>query len=163
AASGPIEQPPRPAQPAAARRLVAVRVVMKGAEIGCGHCRPTQISGFLVAAERRLPLGLGLGEVLTSEGQAAEDHPGEWNVAGLCDLLPLSFDALLRPVYLPRGHTFASVDLAGASMWTPTGKSKLSVLQQGRLAPLMIRLMTGANLRNGARLNVQVERAHPVD
>jgi len=82
---------------------------------------------------------------------------------GLRERLRRSFDGLMRKVYLGKGSTYTTEDLAGCAMWAPPGKWKLSIAQQLRLAPLMLRLMSGVSLRNGARLNVQVERAHPAD
>jgi ribosomal protein S18 acetylase RimI-like enzyme len=82
---------------------------------------------------------------------------------GLRERLRRSFDALMRKVYLRKQHTYTTDDLAGCAMWAPPGKWKLSVIQQLRMAPVMMRLMSGTNLRNGARLNVQVEHAHPKD
>jgi len=69
----------------------------------------------------------------------------------------------MRKVYLRKGHTYTTDDLAGCAMWAPPGKWKLTIAQQLRMAPVMMRLMSGVNLRNGARLNVQVEHAHPKD
>jgi ribosomal protein S18 acetylase RimI-like enzyme len=83
--------------------------------------------------------------------------------AGLRERLRRSFEALLRKVYLRKGHTYTTDDLAGCAMWAPPGKWKLTILQQLRVAPVMLRLMSGVNLRNGARLNTQVEHAHPAD
>jgi ribosomal protein S18 acetylase RimI-like enzyme len=82
---------------------------------------------------------------------------------GLRERLRRSFAALMRRVYLRKGHTYTTDDLAGAAMWAPPGKWKLTIVQQLRLAPMMVRLMSAANLRNGARLGLQVERAHPAD
>jgi len=105
-----------------------------------------------------------LAEVLAD---AFEDDPlSKWLFIeddGLRERLRRSFDALLNRVYLPKGQTFTTADLAGCAMWAPPGKWKLSVLQQLRLAPLMLRLMPSASLRNGSRMQVQVEKAHPSD
>ena len=105
-----------------------------------------------------------LAEVLAD---AFEDDPlSKWlftDDAGLRERLRRSFAGLMRRVYLAKLHTYTTDDLAGAAMWAPPGKWKLTVVQQLRLAPLMVRLMSGVNLRNGARLNVQVEHAHPAD
>jgi len=105
-----------------------------------------------------------LGEVLAD---AFEDDPlSQWLFgvnSTLRDRLRRSFDALLRRVYLTKGNTYTTDDLAGCAMWAPPGKWKLSVLQQVRLAPLMLRVMPSAGLRNGARLQTQVEKAHPAD
>jgi ribosomal protein S18 acetylase RimI-like enzyme len=95
-----------------------------------------------------------------------DDPLSKWLFAeddGLRDRLRRSFRALLDRVYLKKGHTYTTADLAGAAMWAPPGKWRLSLIQQLRLAPLMLRIIPAANLRNGARLNVLVERAHPAD
>ena len=105
-----------------------------------------------------------LGEVLADA--FVDDPLSKWLFgvdATLRDRLRRSFDGLLRRVYLSKGNTYTTDDLAGCAMWSPPGKWKLSVVQQLRLAPLMLRLMPAASLRNGARLQMQVEKAHPAD
>jgi ribosomal protein S18 acetylase RimI-like enzyme len=105
-----------------------------------------------------------LAEVLAD---AFEDDPlSKWlfdDDDGLRERLRRSFAALLRKVYIGKQHTYTTDDLAGCAMWAPPGKWKLSLVQQLRMAPVMMRLMSGVNLRNGARLNTQVEHAHPHD
>src|SRR5437588_8999222 len=91
-----------------------------------------------------------LGGVLAD---AFEDDPlSRWLFGEDSDLrerLRRSFEALLRRVYLSKGNTYTTDDLAGCAMWAPPGKWKLSVPQQLRLAPVMLRLMPAASLRKG--------------
>jgi len=82
---------------------------------------------------------------------------------GLRERLRRSFHALLGRVYLAKGHTLTTTDLAGAALWSPPGKWKLTAVQQLRLAPAMLRAVPLSQIRNGSRLNVLVTRAHPRD
>jgi ribosomal protein S18 acetylase RimI-like enzyme len=82
---------------------------------------------------------------------------------GLRERLRRSFFGILNRVYLAKNHTYITEDVAGGALWAPPGKWKLSILQQLRLTPLMIRIIPSGGLRNGARLNVLIERAHPAE
>jgi ribosomal protein S18 acetylase RimI-like enzyme len=104
----------------------------------------------------------GLAEVLADA--FVDDPLSQWLFGpddGLRERLRRSFEGILRRVYIAKDHTYTTDDLAGGALWAPPGKWKLSVVQQLRLTPLMLRIIPSGRLRNSARLNGLIERAHP--
>ena len=81
----------------------------------------------------------------------------------LRDRLRASFRAIVRRVYIAKRHTYTTDDVAGGALWAPPGKWKLSTMQQIRLAPTYMRIVPPSRLRDGSRLNVVLERAHPAE
>jgi ribosomal protein S18 acetylase RimI-like enzyme len=105
-----------------------------------------------------------LADVLTD---AFMDDPlSQWLFGGddgLARRLRISFEAVLRRIYLPKGSSYTTDDLAGAALWAPPGKWKIPVLTQVRLAPTFIRHMPSRSFRRGAQVNTMFQRAHPAE
>jgi len=105
-----------------------------------------------------------LAEVLAD---AFEDDPlTTWIFGGddgVRERIRKSFAPLLSRVYVPKGHSYTTEDLAGAALWAPPGKWKLSVFQQLRIAPLFLRLVPRQRVFDAARLQRSVEHSHPAD
>lgn len=80
---------------------------------------------------------------------------------GLCERLETAFRKLLRVAYLRKGHTYTTDDLAGAAMWAPPGRWKLTVVQQLRLAPSFLLNLGPRRLARAAPAGRAVDRAHP--
>jgi GNAT superfamily N-acetyltransferase len=64
-------------------------------------------------------------------------------------------------VWFPHGLTFTTANVAGASLWEPPGKWKLSMLRQLMLTPGMIRATGFRDLPRGLRGLSLMEKAHP--
>jgi ribosomal protein S18 acetylase RimI-like enzyme len=83
---------------------------------------------------------------------------------GLPDRLHASFERALTVIYVPKGHSYTTVDLAGASLWSAPGKWKMSFFQQLRLAPSFLRILgLRRAAERGAPMGRLVERAHPAE
>lgn len=80
----------------------------------------------------------------------------------LRERLRVSFRALLRAAYLPKGHTYTTDDLAGAALWAPPGRWKLTVSQQLRLAPSFLRVLGPRRLSRAGPAGRAIDAAHPV-
>jgi ribosomal protein S18 acetylase RimI-like enzyme len=82
--------------------------------------------------------------------------------AGLRDRLRASFVKALGVIYVPKGHSYTTDDLAGAALWSAPNKWKMSFFQQLRLAPSFLRLLGPRRAaQKGSPMARLVERAHP--
>jgi ribosomal protein S18 acetylase RimI-like enzyme len=95
-----------------------------------------------------------------------DDPLSDWLFGGdeqLHERLRRSFQAILRHIYLPKAQSYTTTDLAGAAMWAPPGKWKISFLGQLKITPTFLRILPGRNLRRGAQVNTLLTRAHPAE
>jgi ribosomal protein S18 acetylase RimI-like enzyme len=105
-----------------------------------------------------------LAEVL---GRAFADDPLNRHLvpddARRAKVLPGSFAGQLRHVFLPRGTVLTTPDRAGAALWLGPGAQRLSLGQQLRLMPGMIRLVGLWRMAAAMRSLAELDRRVPAE
>lgn len=79
----------------------------------------------------------------------------------LHDRLRKSFESQLRVISMPKKECYTTEDLAGAALWAPPGRWKLSFWQEMRLAPSYLRMLGPRGAARAAPAARMIERAHP--
>ena len=76
------------------------------------------------------------------------------------ELARLMFDVMLRRVHLARDACYTTDDVVGGALWVPPGRWRLSVAQQLRILPSMLRVF-GRGLSRAQRGLAVMDSRHP--
>ena len=106
------------------------------------------------------PLAAVLGRAFTDDPLNRHLVPDD---ARRAKALPAEFADQLRHVFLPRGVVLTTSDRAGAALWLGPGTQRLSLGEQLRLLPGMVRLVGVRRLRAAMRSLAEIDRRVPVE
>jgi GNAT superfamily N-acetyltransferase len=76
------------------------------------------------------------------------------------ELARMMFDVMLRRVHLARDECYTTEDVVGGALWVPPGKWRLSLIQQLRILPSMLRVF-GRGLGRAQRGLAVMDSRHP--
>jgi ribosomal protein S18 acetylase RimI-like enzyme len=76
------------------------------------------------------------------------------------ELARVMFDVMLRRVHLERDECYTTEDVVGGALWVPPGRWRLSLIQQLRILPHMLRVF-GRGLSRAQRGLAVMDSRHP--